>query len=383
MTVLRSVAAALLMGAMLPAHAAVNGNEKSQKLVGEGNALIVQGQYAAAAEKFEAARKESPEASSPLSSFSYMLYQLAAGGSSSEAKAQLQRSREWAEKALAVSSDDPLAHEVIRQLEDATPRPGYVENEAARREFNEGEILFHNGQYDAARLKYRAAYRADPKFVKAQVMEGDTYFAEKNWAGAELMFQMAAETDPLDSQAWRFLADARERQGDGSGALNAVLHAIAAMPSELTNWDRLKSYLENSERPMSRLGLERKAWVQREKKIINIAPNLKDSDNAVWLAYAMAQAAQAKDGKPESPYQAELRAWSTALTVASELEQKGKPAPQEEALLTLQKLHAAGQLEAAILILMYREAYRPDLEAWKKAHPQGVLEFTDKWRLMP
>ncbi len=380
---MRRAAAVIFLLTLMPAQAAVNGNEKSQKLVGEGNALIVQRQYAAAAEKFEAARKESPDASSPLSSFAYMLCILASGGTSPKAKAQLQRAREWAEKALAVSYDDPMAHEVLRMLDDDTPRPGYVENDAANKAFNEAEVLFHSGQYEAARLKYREAFRADPKFVKAQVMEGDTYFAEKNWAGAELMFQMAAETDPLDSQAWRFLADARDRQGDGAGALYAVLQAIAAMPSEATNWDRLKSYLANSDKPMSRLGLERKAWVQRDKKTINLAPDLRDTDHAIWLAYAMAQAAARKDGKPESPFQTELRAWGTALAVAAELKEKGQPGPQTPALLTLQKLHADGQLEPAILILMYREAYRTELEAWKKTHPQGVQDFTDKWRLMP
>ena len=383
MKALRAAATAILLTALIPAYAAVNGNEKSQRLVGEGNALIVQRQYAAAAEKFEAARKESPDASSPLSSFAYMLCSLASGGTSPEAKAQLQRAREWAEKALAISSDDPLALEVIRALDDDTPRPGYVENAAANQAFNEAEVLFHSGQYEAARLKYRAAYQADPKFVKAQVMEGDTYFAEKNWAGAELMFQMATETDPLDSQAWRFLADARDRQDDGAGAMYAVLHAIAAMPSEATNWERLKLYVAKSDKPMARLGLERKVWIQRDRKTISIAPDVKGTDNAIWLSYAMARVADVKDGKPESPFQTELRAWRTALAVANELAEKGQPAPQAPALLALQKLHAAGQLEAAVFILMYKEAYRPEFEAWKKAHPQGVQEFTDKWRLMP
>ena len=383
MTALKAAVAAIFLASLAPSHAAVNGNEKSQRLVSEGNALAVQRQYAAAADKYEAARKESPDASSPLASFAYMLYSLAAGGTSPEAKAQLEQARAWAQKALAVSSDDPLANEVLRALDDETPKPGYVANAEANKLFDEGEVLFHNGQYEAARVKYRAASKADPKFVTAQVMEGDTYFAEKNWAGAELMFQMAAETDPLNSQAWRFLADARDRQGDGNGALNAVLHAIEAMPSEATNWERLKIYLANSDKPMSRLGLERKAWVQRDKKSINLSPEVKGTDQSIWLAYAMAQIAEAKGAKPESPFQAEFRAWNTALKVASELQEKGQPAPQAPALLTLQKLQAAGQLETAILVLMYKEAYRPEFEAWKKAHPTGVPEFTDKWRLTP
>lgn len=137
MRALRGIAAAFLCCALFPAQAAVNGSEKSQRLVSEGNALLVQRQFAAAAEKFEAARKESPEASSPLSAFAYMLYSLAAGDPSPQAKAQLQRARDWAHKALAVSSDDPLANEVLRGLDDETQRANYVENEAASKVFKE------------------------------------------------------------------------------------------------------------------------------------------------------------------------------------------------------------------------------------------------------
>jgi tetratricopeptide (TPR) repeat protein len=387
----RAALAGLLLAAALPAVAAVNGNEKSQRLVSEGNALFMQRQYAAAADKFEAARKESPEASGPLSSFAYMLYALAAGGSNPQAKAQLERARDWAQKALALAPDDPLANEVLRGLEDDTPRPAHVPNQAASQAFDEGEVLFHQGQYEAARLKYRTAFKADPKYAKALVMEGDAYFMEKNWAGAELMFAMAAEADPLDSQAWRFLADARARQGNSQGALGAVLHAIEAMPGEIGNWERLKAAVSGSDRPMTRLGLVRKAWVQRDpstgKLTVNLAAGLKSAsesgDQTIWLAYAMAQAAGRKDGKPESPFEKELRAWDTALTVAAELEAAGKPAPEAPALLTLQKLRAAGQLEAAILLLMYRESYRADFEAWKKSHPGAIPAFTDTWRLAP
>ncbi len=391
MTMLRASAVVLLLAVLAPAQAAFHGNEKSQRLVSEGNTLSMQRQYRAALEKYEAAHKESPEASAPVSSVAMLLYSLAAGSSAPEAKAQVERARGLAQQALALSPDDPLANEVLRSLDDETPRAAYVPNAAAAQVFNEGEVLFQDGRYEAARLKYRAAYKADPKYTKALLMEGDTYFAEKNWGGAELMFQMAAEADPLDSQAWRFLADARERQGDGNGALGATLHAIAAMPSEAGNWARMKMLLEKSDRPMARLGLERKAWVQRSsangKPTINMSPDAGDGsanmDGTVWLAYATALSIDRKDGKPETPFQRELRAWSLAFDVAAELEEKGKPAVQAPALRTLKKLHAAGELETAIFLLMYKEAYRPDFEAWKTAHPQAIPDFAEKWRLMP
>lgn len=391
MRMLRVALAGLVLAVQLQASASVNGNEKSQRLVSEGNALALQRQFSAAAEKYEAARQESPEASGPVSSFAYMLYMLAAGDPSPQAKAQLERAREWAGKALALAPEDPLANEVMRGLDDDTLPATYVPTKEAGQAFDEGEVLFHNGQYDAARAKYRAAYKADPKYAKALVMEGDAYFAEKNWAGAELLFAMATDIDPLDSQAWRFLADARARQGNAEGALGATLHAIAAMPSQVGNWERLKAAVAESDKPLSRLGLGRKARAQRDPSsgsiTIDLSPDVKGDanspDRSVWIAYSLAQLTGRKDGKPESPFQKELRAWDTALGVAAELEVNGKQAVQAPGLRMLQKLRAAGRLEAAILLLMYKESYRPDFEAWKKSHPEAIAEFTDTWRLMP
>ncbi|WP_083941332.1 tetratricopeptide repeat protein [Pseudoduganella violaceinigra] len=388
MRLLRTSIAGLLLAVLLPAQAAVNGSDKSQRLVSEGLALIPQGEYKAASEKFEAARKESPEASSPLSAFSYMLLALAYGSATPQAKNQREQAGAWARKALAIAADDPVANEVLRALNDETEKPGHIATAAANVLFKEGETFFHQGQYEAARLKYRAAYKEDPRFAKAMIMEGDTYFMEKNWSGAELMFKMAAELDPLDSQAWRFLSDARVRLGDGQGAMAATVHAIAAMPSEAGNWERLKAMQAAAGKPLARLGFERKAWVQRDPakggQKINIEPGSQAGvDGAIWLAYAMALAAGPKDGKAQSPFQGELQAWSTALQVASELEAKGEPSLQSAALLTLKKLHTAGQLDAAIFLLMYKESYRPDFETWKQAHPTALRDFIDTWRLMP
>ena len=81
-------------------------------------------------------------------------------------------------------------------------------------------------------------------------------------------------------------------------------------------------------------------------------------DRTVWLAYATAVAIDRKDGKPEAAFQRELQAWGLAFDVAAELEE-------------------------AIFLLLYKEAYRPDFEAWKTAHPQAIPDFAEKWRLMP
>jgi hypothetical protein len=46
-------------------------------------------------------------------------------------------------------------------------------------------------------------------------------------------------------------------------------------------------------------------------------------------------------------------------------------------------LARADQLETALLLLEYKESYRAEFEAWKKAHPDGIRKFIDTYALQP
>lgn len=390
---------ALLLGmcAAQPARADLLGSAESQKLVSEGHALHAAGKYKEALDKFEEARKLSPQASSPLSSAAFVLQNLLPGLPEEAAtKARLQAGG-LARAALELAANDPLAAEVLRMLDDPMSASGYKSNAEADKAYTEGEMLFHKGQYEAARAKYREAQLADPKFSAAILMEGDTYFMEKNWLAAEMLFSKATQVDPLNAQAWRFLADTLARLGNRDGLERAALNAVAAQPSQLPSWDRLAAVAKLDGKPLTRLQLVRLATVSLDPKTgkatISLAEQFRDAkieantDYAVWLAYALAQASAlttaAKEGRTVSPFALEQAGWSAALKVAGELQQKGAPPLASPVLLALRGLKSPADLDAAILLLMYREAYRPDLEAWKKARPDGIRDFVAAHRLMP
>ncbi|WP_157201015.1 tetratricopeptide repeat protein [Massilia sp. Root351] len=396
---LRKLAFALILGicAARPAGAELLGNAESQKLVSEGHALQAAGKYKEALDKFEAARKLSPEASSPLSSAAYLLQMLLPGLPEDAAGKARRQAEGLAREALKLAANDPLAAEVLRMLEDPMATSGYKPNAEADKAYTEGEVLFHQGQYEAARVKYREAQLADPKFSAAFLMEGDTYFMEKNWLAAEMLFNKATQVDPQNAQAWRFLADTLARLGNRAGLEHAALHAVAAQPSQMPSWDRLAAVARLDGKPLTRLQVVRLATVSLDPKTgkatISLAEQFKgakvedNSDYAVWLAYALAQAnaltSAAKEGRTLSPFALEQAGWSTALKVAGELQEKGAPPLASPVLLTLRGLKSPADLEAAILLLMYREAYRPELEAWKKARPDGIRDFVAAYRLMP
>jgi hypothetical protein len=87
--------------------------------------------------------------------------------------------------------------------------------------------------------------------------------------------------------------------------------------------------------------------------------------------------------KAASAYEIELTAWREAMNVADELKANTGKDLSDPALRQIQAMARDGQLEPAILILMFRQSYRPALDAWVAAHPRGVKEFIDRYGLRP
>jgi hypothetical protein len=90
-----------------------------------------------------------------------------------------------------------------------------------------------------------------------------------------------------------------------------------------------------------------------------------------------------KANKGAAPYEIELEGWRTAMKVADELKANTGKDLSDPALRQMQALARDGQLEPAILILMFRQAYRPALDAWVATHPGGIKEFIDRYGLRP
>lgn len=385
---------ALLLAIGSPAaFADLHGSDKARKLVSEGHALVAQRKYNEAMERYEAARQDSPGASSPLSAAAFNLYNLAAGSNDPAARAQVEKALALARHALTLAPEDPLASEVLRISEDSAARPPYRPIPAAAEMYWAGEALFHRAQYQEASQKYREAYRLDPKFITAIVMEGDCYFMEQNWVEAERLFRSAAQADPLNAQAWRFLADTYLKMGATARAEQAVLQAVAALPSQKTSWERF-NWLENGGgKKLERLELQRKAWavMKPDGKGVDLSVTEEfkgksldnDADFAAWGYYAISHAVEPKLSESETDLQAEVRHWTTAFSQSKKLEAEGKPPLRSPDLVVLRRLFDAGQLETGIMLLMFREAYRPQFEAWKKAQPDGIREFVKTWQVMP
>lgn len=391
------LAPALLVLASLPARADLQGSSESSALVRQAAVLSAKGQFQEAIDALERARKLSPQASEPVSALANLVRDLSVRvkpGNDEYVKKLRGQAAGLAQQALTLAPGDPLAKEVLRMLEDPESENRYRPSPEAMAKMNDGEAAFHAGQYGKARGLYREAQRLDPGFSMAWVMEGDCYYMEKDWEAAEKLFLKATQVDPNNGQAWRFLADARLRREDVLGFFSAAVGAVAAAPNQKPSWDRL-AYAGNARgKALEALNYVRKAGAVRGedgKFTVTMAEEFKDTtaeqstDHAIWLLYALGQlqTLMIEDaGKKMSPYATELASWDKALEHGAERAAAGKP-PESPVLRQLLKFRQEQQLEPAILLLMYREAYRPDFEAWKREHPGGVHAFITSYQLMP
>jgi len=363
------------------------GSAESKALVEQGYVLSVQGKRSEALDKFKEAAKLAPEASFPISSMASLIFEDCGLRKAEQQKECYDQSQGLARQALALWPNDPLAHEVLRRLSGEPEAWQYHPIPEAAKLQVEAEVLFNQHKFDEAYAKYMAALAADPRFARAWIYAGDCFFFRQQWAEAERHFRKGVELDPRDSMGWRFLVDALARQGKRREAGLTAVRAVAAHPGQKQNWDRVQAYEQAEGTPLQALNLRYMVKAdgkgQDGKPQIEVAESLTklpadNLDFAIWIAYALSKA-NAKEG---SPFNREYQAWTEALRVADEMGSKGGKI-YDPALQSLRKLRDDGQLKAAILLLIYRESYRTELDAWLAEHPEGAKEFIDRYHLMP
>lgn len=393
MTRMRILALSVLLALGLPSASAENlCDDGCRRMLDAAHALEVQGKYQEALEQYRAAQKAEPLASLPFASEAGLILQLSERVKPEQTQAWRDAARAKANQALRLWADDPVALETLRRLDDDGPSPLHQPTPDAARLYAEAEAEFAQQHFAQALPKYQAAAQADPKYSVALVGAGDCYFRQKDWAQAAALFRRAAEVEPDNSQAWRFLSDALLVQGKRADAEAALLSAIAADPSQRPNWGKLASLRARDGHPFKQLALRRGVRVAQRadgKYTINLDSPSEHDAKTPDLALRMALAAREVNLRTEdkdklkSPYEIELESWRTALKVVDEAAAKTGQDLSEPALLQIRTLARDGQLEPAILILMFRQSYRPALAAWESAHPDGIKAFIDRYGLAP
>lgn len=361
-------------------------------LMREGHTLEGQGMYKEAFEKYKAAEVADPKASLPLSLAAGLVFKLSSVAPADQVPSMRNTARAMAEHAISLAADDPVAQEVLRMLDNDAPSPLHTPTPQSARLTAEGSALFAQQKFKESLAKYEAAMKADPKNSGAWVGAADVYFAQKDWQRAEAMFREATVIEPRNAQAWRFLSDALLAQGKRSEAESALYTAIAADPSQRPSWSKLARLRAAVGLPLKSLAFRRGVRVSQGsdgKYTINIDKPSADPDEVPNYAFRIALATREINlrsddkTKSQSNFEIELASWQTALTVVAEVEANSGKGINEPALLQMRALAKDGQLQAALLLLTFRQSYRPALEAWLAANPGAVKGFIDRYGVQP
>jgi len=392
MTPFRRLSLAVLLALAVPAaSAATTCEDACKRLIGEAHALSAQGKHREALAKYEEASRAAPQSSIPPALAAGVVVNLAESAAPEQRGTLRELARKLAGRALGLASDDPVALEVVRLLDQDAPSPLRNPNPAASRLMAEAEAHFARRDFQAAIPKYEAAMQADPAYSGAVVGAGDCYFLLQDWVRAEALFRRAVEIEPRNAQAWRFLADTYMRQGKVRETESALLSAIAANPGMGQGWRQLADIRAAMRMPLAPLALRRGVRAVRandgkytlEVDEADTQAGTLDAAFRLSLGLGEVQARQKDSAATASSFEIELAAWRTALKIADELKAKDGKALSDPALLRMQAFAQDGQLEPAILLLLYRESYRPALEAWIAANPGGVKAFIDRYGVRP
>jgi tetratricopeptide (TPR) repeat protein len=286
---------------------------------------------------------------------------------------------------------------LLQHLRDEErPVPAEPSSEA-RRAFDEGEAAFGKQDWNAARKGYQQALKESPTFALAALYVGDSYFAEKRMEEAIPWFRPAADLNPHDPRAWRYMADAQSALGRKKEAEATMIAAVQVFPANRASWQPLAWHRAAEGRRMTRLAFKPGVtvdWDKDGKQQIGIQASPEDPQaQTIWMLLASAildtitLETKSDQGKASaglrSRFQQERLFWEIGLKAYAEACQNAKTEPKDRVLRQFLVFQKDGQLDAAIFLLRYREAFRPDYEAWRKAHPGAVQAFLDRYNIRP
>ncbi|MBC3883186.1 tetratricopeptide repeat protein [Undibacterium sp. LX40W] len=378
------------------------GNAKAEALVKEGNVLWSYQKADEALEKYRQASVADPKASAPWSSQAAIFFTAAKLTKPEFVEEYRARSKALAQKALQLNAEDPVALEVLRGLVAPSPQEQLTSNQEAARLFSEAEDLFQRHDFKAAVVKYEAAAAQDPKFARAVLYAGDAYFQLQNFDQAEKLYRKSLDIDPRNFQGWRFLAHAQDKLGRPPEVIKlSLIKSIEIQPNYMPAWDWYAQVSANSGQVLKPISVKRYADLKPVEKDgkksfgVEIDASIKDATEenggAAWFLYALAKvplmatqeatAGANLNGEEKallSPFRLEKAAWTQVFSSKEFVKKINQPT-----LGLLQQAAQNQELDAAIFILFFEEAYRPDFEAWKKENPTGLQKFIEKYGVRP
>jgi len=262
--------------------------------------------------------------------------------------------------------------------------------------FQEAETHYGAREFPKARAAYARALEKDPGFILAMLYIGDTYHANIGDPEAMAWYRKAAEARPTYPKAWRFLSDACIEARQPEKAEEALMAGLAGHPGNRLLWLKLAGLRDQMRRPMKKLDFAPPLvpdWNAKGQLTLAATHAFVGFEGqTIWpvllagiLGGATVEVKDPAKGAPpmDTPFQKELLFWTLAMETLQKHVEETHEQPQDRFLAQFLRFKQDGRLEAAVLLLRYQEAFRPDLEAWKKAHPGALQAFIREYGYRP
>lgn len=262
------------------------------------------------------------------------------------------------------------------------------QNAQALAAFEAGERSYAARDFQKAREAYGRALAADPGFVLAMLYLGDTYHDNIGHPEALAWYRKAAQARPAFPKAWRFLSDGCAEAGQVKEAEEALVSGLAGHPGNRLLWLKLSERYGAQDRPLKKLVFDppfRPSWNPQGSLTLQATHEVLGSEGReIWpvllaglLGGAKVEVKDPGPGAPplETPFQKARLFWTLALEALETQVKKTGERVQDRYLAEFLRFKQEGQLDAALFVLRYQEAFRPDFEAWKQAHPGAIEAF--------
>lgn len=381
-TSLIASALALALAVSLPAAASTQStNPAARKLIDQALADVKQRKFGSALVGLDQAVKIDNTTSEARRLLAALFLDMALADDSHTAQDYRRAARRLATEALTIDPTDDRAQEVLTGLTGAFDQQYHQPAPAVDALSEEAGLLYDKAQYVAASRKYEQALNADPDFPDTYVYLGNTLVQMNELKGAEQAYQKAIELDRNFEGAWIALYKLTKITRRATQGEAAALGAITALPSTFDGWSAMNEVFGNKGVKLRSFDYRPKGSYSVKGKAIKVDQDLTGPDQAAWNAVANAQKTASDPALQRSAFAVVLATWDAALREIAEIDKKAPVT--DPTLRDMLAFRQAGQLKAALFTLQYREIWRADFEAWKKAEPDGVKRFINTFRVSP
>ncbi len=153
-------------------------------------------------------------------------------------------------------------------------------SDSAKREFNKAETQFGKKEYAKAIEYYLKALAIEPKYFKARLYLGDSYYASAQYATANKYYKEATEFKPKSCEAWKFLTDGLYYVGNYDEAMKAATEGVLLYP-DINMFQKIEKIQKRKGKKFDRQWIERKMYPKMDKE--NLEQKVSDKD---WKVYA-------------------------------------------------------------------------------------------------